>query len=271
MGEEYTRGLADLKESFEFAKETPVPTSDNPPPYFRLYGENQWPEARLLPQFRQTLGEYSEWMDKIGRALLKGIALTLGQPTTPTPGGLFDGDLCFFSRLIYYGNPLDFSITKARLGAHTDHVLFTLTLQDAPGLEVRTDAGEWLRVEPSEDVFVVFPGELMEFWTRGYYKATTHRVHNQALRTERLSVASFFLPNLRSVVAPIDPASSPHLAQADLLMSSDNSWLTKPRDGARSNGAGAGEFLRPIIVGEKEWERVNAIFPDEAAPAEGRE
>jgi isopenicillin N synthase-like dioxygenase len=269
MGEEYTRGQADIKESFEFAQETRVPASDNPPPYFRLYGENQWPDASRLPRFRPTLGEYSEWMDRIGRVVLKGMALTLGQPVTPEAGGgLFRGDPCFFSRLIYYGNPLDFGETDTRLGAHTDHVLFTLTLQDAPGLEVQTNAGEWIRVEPSEELFVVFPGELMEFWTRGYYKATTHRVHNKALRTERLSVASFFLPDLQSEVAPIDPASSPHLADVDLSMSSDNSWLTKPQAEAQANGASAGELLRPIMIGEKEWERVNAIFPDEAAPAE---
>jgi hypothetical protein len=43
-----------------------------------------------------------------------------------------------------------------------------------------------------------------------------------------------------------------------------------PQAEAQSNGASAGELLRPIMIGEKEWERVNAIFPEEAAPMEER-
>jgi isopenicillin N synthase-like dioxygenase len=96
----------------------------------------------------------------------------------------------------------------------------------------------------------------MEFWTRGYYPATRHRVPNATLPAERLSIMSFFLPDLRCQVSPIEITDDSPLANAELSLSSDNSWLTRDR-----HGNNAAEAV-PIVIGEKEWERVNAIFPE---------
>lgn len=261
MRAEYTNGVPDLKESFEFARETRVPTEDPAKPYFRLYGDNLWPDARLLPRFRLTIAAYSDAVGGVGLAVLRALARTLDQSVAPgVSGGLFQGDLCSFSRLIHYSDPTAFSEMSARLEAHTDHTLLTMILQNTPALAIRIPAGAWVEVQPPPGAFVVFCGELMEYWTRGYYRACTHRVHNSALRSARLSVSSFFLPDMQSTIEPIRPDSSPHLRDAAPTVSDDNSWLREDRD------------LRPIDVGMEEWRRVQAIFPqDSPRPGEARQ
>lgn len=260
MGEEFTNGIADLKESFEFAKELEVPSDARDAPYARLYGTNLWPEPDALPQFEPTIRSYSAWMSRLGTSFLKALARTLDQPTEPTGDSLFEGEMCSFSRLIYYSDPTGFNEASARLEAHTDQALITVIVQNVAGLEVQDHTGAWVPVIPENGLFIVFPGELAEFWTRGYYRACVHRVQNKAITGERISIASFFLPDLRTRLAPLDPTSSEHLATADLTVSSTNSWLTP---GGNADGA-----LAPFVVGEKEWERMNAIFPDDAAALE---
>lgn len=61
------------------------------------------------------------------------------------------------------------------MGAHKDPGALTLLLvePDKGGLQVEYD-GAWIDVPPVEDAFVVNIGELMEFATDGYLKATLH-------------------------------------------------------------------------------------------------
>ncbi|MEM9557184.1 MAG: 2-oxoglutarate and iron-dependent oxygenase domain-containing protein [Acidobacteriota bacterium] len=268
MGAEYTNGVADVKESFEFAPETVAPAvAGEPPPYFKLYGANQWPDPGRLPRFRPALETYSAAVERIGRSVLQAVARTLDQPTTSAPGeGLFGGDLCSFSRLIYYAEAADTGDAPARREAHTDHTLLTVILQSSPGLEV-ADGDGWQPVTASPDTFLVFLGEMMEFWTRGYYTALPHRVYDAALAAERVSIATFFLPDLRNRVAPIVPSTSTRMASAELSLSADNSWLTPSAVDPPSTGDAAGPSgsLQPIIVGEKEWQRIHAIFPEQSS------
>lgn len=252
QGAEYTNGIADLKESFEFGKEIPAPSGE-PQPWFDLYGENQWPDDRRLPRFRPVVTAYTGAMARIARAVLKALMATLGQPAE---GGMADGELCLFSRLIYYSHPSQFASQQTRLGRHTDSGMITIGLQNAPGLEVESPAHGWVEVRPPEDVFTVFPGELAEIWAHGYYRACAHRVHNSALRTERLSYASFVLPDLRRGLTPVDPASSQPLSAAGPAVSRGNSWL-----------AGGRAFAADVPIGALEWERMSLIFPHREATA----
>lgn len=254
---ERTNGVPDLKESFEFAEERlPVP-HDPDRPYLRLYGPNQWPDARLLPQFRSAIEAYTSLALQTGRTILRGLLSALAQPVDEgVPGGLLKGGICAFSRLIYYAPAEDFAASAARLQAHTDHTLLTLVLEDSPGLEVRERHAGWREVGREPGTFVVFCGELMEFWTRGYVSACLHRVHNAALRSDRVSISSFFLPDLEATIAPIDASELPPSAGAPTTVSGGNSWL------------GPDGELRPIAVGQEEWKRMAAIFPDDVQ-AEG--
>jgi isopenicillin N synthase-like dioxygenase len=63
------------------------------------------------------------------------------------------------------------------------------------GLQVRGRDGEWLDVPALEGAFIVNIGELLEFATGGYLRATEHRVNLHQL-ADRISVPYFFNPRL---------------------------------------------------------------------------
>ncbi|RLK61362.1 2-oxoglutarate and iron-dependent oxygenase domain-containing protein [Actinokineospora cianjurensis] len=244
VGEESTNGAADLKESFEFGKEDIPPAVADPPPYYRMYGGNQWPAEALLPGFRAAIEAYSAHQARIGAAVVGALAATLDQPAVlGRPDAPFGTELSSFARVIYYANPSGYA-DGARLAAHTDSGMVTVSVQDTPGLEARTSSGEWIPVVPPDGCCVVFTGELLELWSRGYYRACVHRVHNASLARDRVSLITFFLPDLRSTLRPLTTADSARLAGA--VVPRGNSWLTD--DGAA------------FVVGEREWARVGEIF-----------
>jgi isopenicillin N synthase-like dioxygenase len=252
QGAEYTSGVPDLKESFEFGMEAAPPAGPRQE-WFDLYGGNQWPDEERLPGFRPVINDFLTAMTRVAAAVLTAMLRSLGQPADRRHG-LLGGELCCFSRLIHYRHPDGFAGQATRLARHTDSGMITIGLQNAPGLEVELADGGWLPVDPPDDVFTVFPGELAEVWTGGYYRACAHRVRNAALRAERLSYASFILPDLRRGLAPIDPASCPRLAAAARSVASANSWVT-----------GGAQLSADIPVGQLEWQRMNMIFPRKEA------
>ena len=87
------------------------------------------------------------------------------------------------------------------VGAHKDPGVLTLLKIEAgkAGLQVQ-HAGGWVDVPPLPGAFVVNIGELLEFATNGYLKATVHRVVSPAAGDERLSIPFFFNPALDSTV-----------------------------------------------------------------------
>ena len=45
-------------------------------------------------------------------------------------------------------------------------------------LEVLNPAGDWVRVPPKSDAFIVNVGDLLERWTNDLYRSTVHRAIN---------------------------------------------------------------------------------------------
>ncbi|MFJ7901545.1 2-oxoglutarate and iron-dependent oxygenase domain-containing protein [Streptomyces sp. NPDC096198] len=248
QGAEYTGGVPDLKESFEFGRETAAPEGEQLPWHTGLFGPNQWPDPAVLPRFRPVVEAYSAAVERVARAVLRGLLLTLDQKADGD-GTVADGELCSYSRLIRYRDPSGFGADQSRLERHTDSGLLTVSLQEQHGLEAETADGRWVAVQPPADVFTVFGGELLEVWTHGYYRACPHRVHNSALRAERLSYASFFLPDLNRPLVPVDRAAGVRLS-GPVAVPAGNSWL-----------AGGRELSPTVPVGELEWARMNVIFP----------
>ena len=74
---------------------------------------------------------------------------------------------------------------------------------DVGGLQVERD-GEFVDVAALPGAYVVNVGEMFQLVTRGYFKATVHRVVSPPPGTERISVAYFFNPKLEATLAPID-------------------------------------------------------------------
>jgi len=249
VGEESTNGEADLKESFEFGQERPAPPSVDPPPYFRLFGGNQWPDPAVLPGFRPAVDAYGTLMDRVAAAVFDTMVRTLGLPDG-TSAGLGEKRPCSFSRLIHYSDPAGYAGEDVRLGEHTDSGMITISVQDSPGLEVRTRDGQWRVVDPPDGTLVVFTGELTALWSHGYYPACVHRVSNATLKDARISAITFFIPALDATLSSLDPVAHPIVAGSEV--SDRNPWLL-----------GGGEELRPFVVGEREWDRVNTIFADD--------
>jgi isopenicillin N synthase-like dioxygenase len=71
------------------------------------------------------------------------------------------------------------------------------------GLQVDTANG-WVDAPALPGAFVVNIGELMEFATDGYLKATVHRVVSPPPGQTRLSIPFFFNPALDSAMPRID-------------------------------------------------------------------
>ncbi|WP_072395210.1 2-oxoglutarate and iron-dependent oxygenase domain-containing protein [Hyphomicrobium sp. CS1GBMeth3] len=194
-GEEvFASGTKDKKEAYDLSIDLPA----NDPDYVGgnpLLGPNQWPD---LPGFKEQVDTYYTAVFGLGRVLLRGFAMAIGEePTffdryvTKPPSQL---------RLIHY--PLDSSAEdRPGIGAHTDYECFTLLRSTSPGLEVMNGAGEWIDAPPVPGAYVVNIGDMMEIWTNGEFIATSHRVRK--VSEERYSFPLFFAADYDTVVAPL--------------------------------------------------------------------
>ncbi|QJQ95898.1 MULTISPECIES: isopenicillin N synthase family oxygenase [Halomonadaceae] len=191
----------DLKEAFDLAFELPA---DDPGVRAGtpLLGPNPWPD---LDGFREPVEAYYQATYQVGRALMRGFALTLGLPeehflryVNKPPSQL---------RLIHY--PFDPHAEDVQgIGAHTDYECFTLLLPTAPGLEVMNGAGEWIEVPYRDDALVINIGDMLEIWTNGEFVATSHRVRK--VKEERYSFPLFFACDYHTVVAPLPELVARH-------------------------------------------------------------
>lgn len=208
-GEEiYGTGKPDHKEAYDIGFEAP---DDHP--FVQagqpLLGGNKWP---ALPGFREEVSTYYASIFALGRKLMGGFALALGQPedafnalVSCPPSKL---------RLIHY--PVDLAAEDTPgIGAHTDYECFTLLLADQPGLEVLNDQGTWVDAPPlvvdGEELYVINVGDMLEVMTAGAFVATTHRVRK--VQHERYSFPLFFACDYATRIQPL-PAFDPDGSKA---------------------------------------------------------
>ena len=79
LGDERTKGVSDWREQLDVGLEEPAAVvARGDPPWRRLRGPNQWP-ARL-PAMQPTVLAWMRAMDRVGLAVLRALALGLGQP-----------------------------------------------------------------------------------------------------------------------------------------------------------------------------------------------
>jgi isopenicillin N synthase-like dioxygenase len=199
---ELTRGRPDWREQIDIgAERSPLPIGPDSPPWARLQGPNQWPEA--LPELKPVVQDWIAEVSAVGIRLLEAFALALGQNAdvfapiyTPVPTLLL--------KLIRYPGR-DTTDSDQGVGAHKDGGFLTLLYQaDQPGLQVETEAGDWIDALPVPGSFVVNIGELLELASDGYLKANVHRAVTPPAGSERLSVAFFLGGNLDASVPLLD-------------------------------------------------------------------
>jgi isopenicillin N synthase-like dioxygenase len=174
------RGARDHREQIHFGCERPEVAGA---PWQQLDGPNQWP-ARLGAAWRAEILGLMEQLAGVGRRLLEAAA---GLLALPLP---HDRDPYLLLKLIRYP-----ASEQVGVAPHCDFSWLTLLIQDGDGLSVRDGTGRWHEAPPRPGMLFVDLGELLEWGSRGRWRAAPHRVHNRAPRA-RLSLPLFVNPPL---------------------------------------------------------------------------
>ncbi|KAF7715955.1 Uncharacterized protein PECH_004622 [Penicillium ucsense] len=179
LGQEITALKNDYREQFDFATEFPAPLPEEPL-YRNIRGPNQWPDAKVLPQFRSVVETYIDTVDKLASSLTSLVAEALDLPPNAFDD-FFDTPQQNKFKMIKYPEPADSHPGQETqgVGPHKDSCFLTFLLQGTPhtGLEVQNKAGTWLPVHPIPGTLVINIGRALEAITGGVCTATTHRVN----------------------------------------------------------------------------------------------
>src|SRR5690606_36960197 len=198
VGGERTQGAVDWREQIDIGPERDA--VEGGPAFTRLIGPNLWPAAQ--PELRAVVGEWHAALSGIARKLLRAWALALGADES-----YFDdhfGEPSTLIKIVHYPGTTD-PEPQQGVGAHKDSGVLTLLWVEPGrgGLQVERD-GEWVDAPPVDGAFVVNIGELLEYATNGYLKATNHRVVSPRAPHDRLSIPFFFNPALDTKLPLID-------------------------------------------------------------------
>jgi isopenicillin N synthase-like dioxygenase len=213
VGDELTSGRADQKEGIYFGIE------EDPQDVRPLHGPNLWPTHTGHEQYKKDVLEYLEHMKRVSNVIMDAISTHLYSLTNNNEQEQLQNDFkqSFFSptelfRVFGYPapnlstsqnpDPADFGVAE-----HTDYGYITVLYQDnTGGLQVKTSSG-WEDVPPIPGTFVVNLGDALEHHSRGYLKATSHRVlHHRkpgASTQQRISFPYFFDPDMSTIMSQI--------------------------------------------------------------------
>lgn len=202
VGGELTEGKVDWREQIDFAPERePLPYGPGWPDYNLLQGPNQWPAA--LPRLREVIEEWNATLGALADRLLAQWALSLGQEATVFDGAFGDRPATL-TKIVRYPGKTHQAATQG-VGWHNDPGVLTLLLVEAgkAGLQIEHN-GEVVDAPPLDGALVVNIGEMLEWATDGYLKATKHRVLAPEPGTDRISVPYFHNPALEAVFPKVD-------------------------------------------------------------------
>ncbi len=196
--------------------EGPVECGDDP-----LLGATPFPTPHELPGWHETVASYFVAMERLGAALMRSVARSLGVDEDHFDNA-FRGGISTLRLLRYElqaddatndATATDDATNKAthdsthepgmpRRGEHVDSGFVTLLCQHGvAGLAVKLRNGEWVEVPPVDGHLVVNFGGLLERWTEGRFRATPHRVISH--ETTRFSIPFFYEPRADAVIEPL--------------------------------------------------------------------
>ena len=197
-GGELTQGQVDWREQIDLGAEYPVSTDAGAPAYMRLDGPNLWPAAQ--PELRDVFTDWTQRCSTVARQLMSAWAVALGSSADVFDDAFGQHPSALIKLVRYPGR----AERGQGVGAHKDPGVLTMLMIE-PGKEgLQVLHGEdWIDVPPLHGAFVINIGELLEYATDGYLKATLHRVVAPPAGDERLSIPFFFNPALASTVPRI--------------------------------------------------------------------
>lgn len=151
-------------------------------------GPNLWPDAKLVPGFREAMTVYMDTVIHVSHRVRKLVAEAL--QLSPEH---FEQ---YFQHPLHQLRPLHYTATASNpdkgifgFGAHSDWGFLTfLVTDDTPGLQIEYK-GAWVDVAPVPDSIIVNVGDMLQFWSNDLFKSTRHRVVKPG--KERYSCAFF--------------------------------------------------------------------------------
>lgn len=194
VGEEITRGRQDWREQVDIGPERAALTGAGHPDWAVLQGPNQWPAQ--LPELREVIENWQRHTERVARTLLAAWLQALGQPADALDAAFAEPDV-LLKVVRYPANPGPAAADDRSqgVGAHKDSGWLTLLFVEPgkAGLQVQ-HAGRWIDAAPLPGALIVNIGELLEWATSGYLRATVHRVVSEPGAGDRISVPYFFNP-----------------------------------------------------------------------------
>jgi isopenicillin N synthase-like dioxygenase len=235
LGGELTGGEVDWREQIDIGPQRSPIAGPGKPDYLWLQGPNQWPAA--LPELPGIIDEWDAALSEVARTLLRHWAAALGSPPDVFDSAFAQTPATLIKVVRYPAR----AASAQGVGAHRDSGVLTLLLAEpgSGGLQVRR--GDWVDVPPLDGAFIVNIGEMLEVATRGYLRATEHRVNLGAPAPERISVPYFFNPRLdaqipvlslpEKLAARVDSGWTPAQDPSDRIFSvyGRNAWKSRLR------------------------------------------
>lgn len=159
-----------------------------------------WPE--FLPNFRETLEDYTVEVRRVLEEILKAIAKSLNIEKNSffsACGG--DEGINMFVRFNYY-SPCSSPDQVLRLQPHSDGTIVTFLLQDelVEGLQVEKD-NQWFKVPIIPDALFINVGDQLEIMSNGMLKSAVHKVVI-GKEKERTSVIMGCFPHTDKEIGP---------------------------------------------------------------------
>ena len=160
-----------------------------------------------MPAFRAATMEYYAAMERMTTRLVPIIALALDLPADYFAAAFAEPNCTI--RLIHYPPQPDPGDNEFGFAPHTDNNLITFLAQSAlPGLEVRTEEGEWIRPPAVPGTFVVNTGAMLARYSNDRFRATPHRVINRN-DASRYAIPFFLGPNHDCIVSCVPSCIGP--------------------------------------------------------------
>ena len=209
LGMEHTNGASDWRDQIDIGPEhEPVDPGPGGPVWLRVRGPNQWPES--VPAMEPTVTGWMRDMGDVGNAVLRAIALGLGQPADHFDAAMQPHPEVLVKVIRYpaqEANGSDAQVSDQGVGLHNDSGLLSFILQDdVGGLQVQI-GDELVDATPIPGALVLNIGEMLQIATDGYHRATKHRVVSPPTGRQRISVAYFHNPAMEATFeqVPLPP------------------------------------------------------------------
>ncbi|GAU99876.1 hypothetical protein RvY_10814 [Ramazzottius varieornatus] len=195
----YQSGVKEVKETFDF-----IP-SDLP--------EGKAESATVLIEpLTNLFNSCAELARKLFHCIALGLKLANERYLEDKHKGMGNRNVNSTTLRVLHYPPFDsaqYGETATRLGEHTDWCSMAILFQrDVGGLEVETAGNKFVPAPPIPGTVLVNIGDILQFWTCGRLRATTHRV--RAVDSEqntkvRRSIGFFANPDFDAVVESLDP------------------------------------------------------------------